>query len=100
MYEYLRELHRLFNTQPANTSQQEQLEQLRTELKHHLSDDDGRKLLLRLTDATDVLNYEISLESFAAGFRLAYGLTCELSAGRRFSYEEAEASRICQAMSR
>lgn len=95
MYEYMRELHRLFNTQPSYAEQQNQVEILKTDLKKHL-DEEERKLLLRLLDTRDVMDYEISLESFAAGFRLAYGLTRELESGGGFSYEDEETKRICQ----
>ena len=94
MYEYMRELHRLFNTQPSCAEQLTQVETLKTDLKKHL-DEEERKLLLRLLDTRDVMDYEISLESFTAGFRLAYGLTRELEASGRFSYEEEEMKRIC-----
>ena len=95
MYEYMRELHRLFNTQPSCAEQMTQTELLKTDLKKHLGEEE-RKLLLRLLDTRDVMDYEISLESFSAGFRLAYGLTRELESGGRYSYEDAEVERICQ----
>ena len=94
-YNYLRELHRLFNVQAACAEQQTAIEQLKAELKKNLEDRD-RRLLLRILDARDVMDYEISLESFAAGFRLAYGLTRELESSGRYSYEDEEVRRICQ----
>ena len=94
MYEYIRELHRLFNVQPSCAEQMTQAESLKTDLKKHLGEEE-RKLLLRILDTRDVIDYEISLESFAAGFRLAYGLTRELESSGRFSYEEEEIKRIC-----
>ena len=95
MYEYLRELHRLFNSQPDCTEQVTELETLKADLKKGL-DDHNRKLFLRFVDVGDVMDYEISLESFAAGFRMAYGLICEVNTGKHYSYEEAETRRICQ----
>lgn len=41
------------------------------------------------------MDYEISLESFIVGFRLAYGLIRELESGGRYSYEDEETKRIC-----
>ena len=95
MYEYMRKLHRLFNTQPSCAEQLNQVETLKADLKEHL-DEEERKLLLRLLDTRDVMDYEISLESFAAGFRLAYGLTQEIESSSRYSYEDEEVQRICQ----
>ena len=94
MYEYLRELHRLFNTQPSCAEQLNQVELLKSDLKKHLGEEE-HKLLLRILDTRDVMDYEISLESFAAGFRLAYGLTREVESSGRYSYEEEETKRIC-----
>lgn len=35
-------------------------------------------------------------QSFAAGFRLAYGFTREVESNSRYSYEEEETKKICQ----
>ena len=99
MYNYLRELHRCFNTEPDCPEQQTELASLEAELKTHLGEAE-RKLLLRLTDAQGILNYEISLESFAAGFRTAANLFCETEAQGGYSYEDAETERIVHTIRR
>ena len=95
MYNYLRELHRCSNTEPDCTTQRTEISSLQSELKTHLGDAE-RKLLLCITDAQGVLSYEISLESFAAGFRTAAKLFCETEAHGGYSYEDAETERIVQ----
>ena len=99
MYDYIRELHRQFGTEPDCTIQRNEISSLKSILKSHLSDED-RKLLLRLMDAQGIINYETSLEAFAAGFHASHGIFCELEARGRYSYEEEEAKRICQEIGR
>ena len=94
MYNYLRELHRLFNSKPDCTKEKRELDTLTEELRGHLGEAE-RILLLEIIDIRDAMDHEISLESFAAGFRLAYGLTRELEAAGGYSYEEEETKRIC-----
>ncbi len=98
MYNYIRELHRIFNTEPDCPEQRKQADALQTELKTHLGEEE-RKLLLRLTDTQSILNYEISLESFAAGFRLAAGIAKELESGGLYSFDDEETERICKGLS-
>ena len=95
MYNYIRELHRLFDAEPGCTELRNQIISLQSELKKHLGDQD-RKLLLRLTDAQMTLEYEHSLESFAAGFHTAHGILCELEARGSYSFKEEETKRICR----
>ena len=95
MYNYMRELHRQFDSKPDCAQQQKELDRIHGELKKHLVEED-RKQLLRLLDTQAVINYETSLESFTAGFHLAWGLLSELSARGNFSYEDTETKRICQ----
>lgn len=95
MYEYLRELHRVFDTKPKSLPEMEEYDHLQAEFKKYLGDDE-RKMLLRLIDIESVIRYETSLESFAAGFKLAYGLCSELSSSGHFSYEKREEERLCQ----
>ena len=99
MYNYIRELHRQFGTEPDCAIQRTEISSLQSTLKSHLSDED-RKLLLRLTDAQNIIHYETSLENFAAGFKTALGIACEAGAGGRYSYEDAETERICQQVRR
>ena len=95
MYNYMKELHRQFCWEPDCKEQRRELDSLQTELKKSLSQEE-RKLLLRLLDTQGILNYEISLESFAAGFRAAHEIFCELGAQGSYSYEAEETKRICQ----
>ena len=94
MYNYIRELHRLFSREPNCAEQKEEIAALRLKVKEHLNDED-KKLMLRIEDTQALMTYETSLESFAAGFRTAYGLACELNADGHYSYEDAETARIC-----
>ena len=64
-------------------------------LAEHL-DKTQRILLLRLLDAESRLKNEVSLESFAAGFKLAAGIAKELQADGLYSYEEEIEQRIAQ----
>ena len=95
MYNYLRELHRQFCPEADCPAQRKELVSLQSELKNHLGQEE-RKLLLRLLDTQDIINYETSLSSFAAGFHTAHRIFCELEAHGRYSYEEEETKRICQ----
>ena len=61
---------------------------------HGCLDGEEKKLLLRIMDPRDVIDYEVSLESFAAGMRLTAGIGCELGAGEKFSYEQAVWKRM------
>ena len=99
MYNYLRELHRQFCSEADCPAQRNELVSLQSELKNHLGQEE-RKLLLRLLDTQDILNYETSLESFAAGFRTAHSILCELEARGGYSYEEEETKRICREIGR
>ena len=99
MYNYLRELHRQFCPEADCPAQRKELVSLQSELKNHLGQEE-RKLLLRLLDTQDILNYETSLESFTAGFRTAHSILCELEAQGGYSYEEEETKRICREIGR
>ena len=99
MYNYLRELHRQFCSEADCPAQRKELDSLQAELKNHLGQEE-RKLLLRLLDSQNIINYETSLESFAAGFRTAHSILCELKVQDSYSYEEEENKRICQGIGR
>ena len=86
MYDYIKALKERFYHAPEETEWNEQIQKLRYELASHMDKQD-RKLLLRLLDAESLLQEEISLTSFAAGFRLAWGIVNELSA-ETYSYEQ------------
>ncbi|MDE7004640.1 MAG: hypothetical protein K2P08_09415 [Oscillospiraceae bacterium] len=72
MYDCMRALEARFNSEP-NYAQRQQLEAMRQEIAA-LLDKEGRKKLLRLVDAHTAMQEEITLSSFIAGFRLAWGI--------------------------
>ena len=55
-----------------------------------------RRSLLKLVDLEAELRDETSLASFAAGFRLAWGIIAELSAEPSYSFAEEEERRMGQ----
>ena len=54
-----------------------------------MGEEDKRKLLL-IVDSMDAIRDEISLASFMAGFKLAWGISRELEADGLYSYDEEE----------
>lgn len=95
MYEYLQALHRRFFQEPEHGDLNHDIETARQKLAEHL-DKPQRILLLRLLDVESRLKNEVSLESFAAGFKLAAGIARELEADGLYSYEEEINERIAQ----
>ena len=55
-----------------------------------------RRKLLKLVDLEAELSDEISLASFAAGFRLAWGIIAELNTEPPYSFAEEEEHRMGQ----
>lgn len=51
--------------------------------------EDKHKLLL-IVDSMDAIRDEVSLASFIAGFKLAWGISRELEADGLYSYDEEE----------
>ena len=88
MYDHMRALEDRFNLKP-NHEQRQQLEAKRQEVSA-LLDKQGRKKLLRLVDAHTMAQEEISLASFIAGFRLAWGIAMELGVDGSYSYEQEQ----------
>ena len=86
MYEYLQALHRRFFREPEHTDLHEEIAKLRQELEAQLNPTQ-RKMLLRLIDVQGYLKNDVSLESFAAGFKLASGIAKELEADGLYSYD-------------
>ena len=86
IYEYLRALHQRFFHEPKYTALHEEIQALRCGLNAALDESDQR-LLLRLLDAQNELKNEVSLESFAAGFKLASGIAKELEADGVYSFD-------------
>ena len=54
-----------------------------------MGEEDKRKLLL-IVDSMDAIRDEVSLASFIAGFKLAWGISRELEADGLYSYDEEE----------
>ena len=72
-----------------------EIEGLRRALREHL-DRQSREKLLKLVDLGIELREEISLTSFMAGFKLAWGLAQELEADGLYSFEDEEEARACR----
>ena len=88
MYKYMRALEGRFTPKPSHERRQE-LEAKRQEVAA-LLDKQGRKKLLRLVDAHTMAQEEMALESFIAGFRLAWGIATELSINGSYSDEQEQ----------
>ena len=92
MYEYMRGLHQQFFKEPEFPELRQELNELHQELTEDRPKDERRKLL-KLVDLEAELRDEISLASFAAGFRLAWGIIGELSIEPPYSFAEEEEHR-------
>ena len=95
MYEYMRGLHQQFFKEPEFPELRQELNELHQELTEDRPKDERRKLL-KLVDLEAELRDEISLASFAAGFRLAWGIIGELSIEPPYSFAEEEERRMGQ----
>ena len=95
MYEYMRALQRQFFREPDFPELRRELNELHRELTEDRPKDERRKLL-KLVDLEAELRDEISLASFAAGFRLAWGIIGELSIEPPYSFAEEEEHRVGQ----
>ena len=95
MYEYMRGLQRQFFKEPDFPELRHELNELHQELTEDRSKDERRKLL-KLVDLEAELRDEISLASFAAGFRLAWGIPSELNIDPPYSFAEEEERRMGQ----
>ena len=95
MYEYMRGLHRQFFKEPDFPELRQELNELHREMTEDRPKDERRKLL-KLVDLEAELRDEISLASFAAGFRLAWGIIAELDTEPPYSFAEEEEHRMGQ----
>ena len=73
MNDYMRALHQRFFREPDVSELEEDIENTRQEVRDFL-DKMQRRRLMHLVDSQNLLKEEISLASFAAGFKLAWGL--------------------------
>ena len=95
MYEYMRALQRQFFKEPDFPELRRELNALHRELTEDRPKDERRKLL-KLVDLEAELRDETSLASFAAGFRLAWGIIGELNIESPYSFAEEEERRMGQ----
>ena len=77
MNDYMSALHQRFFPKPDFTELKEEIELTRREVRDCL-DKVQRRKLMQLVDAQTLLREEISLASFTAGFKLAWGIAKEL----------------------
>ena len=77
MNDYMSVLHQRFFQNPDFTELKEEIELSRREVRDSL-DKIQRRKLMQLVDAQTLLREEISLASFTAGFKLAWGIAKEL----------------------
>ena len=99
MYEYMRGLHQQFFKEPEFPELRQELKELHQERTGDKPRDERRKLL-KLVDLEAELRDEISLASFAAGFRLAWGIIAELNTEPPYSFAEEEERRMGQQQGR
>lgn len=97
MNDYMRALHQRFFREPDVSELEEDIEYTRQEVRDCL-DKLQRRRLMHLVDTQNLLKEEISLASFAAGFKLAWGLSKELEADGLYSFDAEERERICHRM--
>ena len=89
MYDYMRALEDRFTPAAKDVERRQELEKM-SQAVSTLLDKQGRKKLLRLVDAHTMVQEEMALNSFIAGFRLAWGIAMELSADGSYSYEQEQ----------
>ena len=95
MYEYMRALQRQFFREPDFPELRRELHELHRELAEDRLKNERRKLL-KLVDLEAELRDEISLASFVAGFRLAWGVIGELNIEPPYSFAEEKERRMGQ----
>ena len=97
MNDYMRALYRRFFQKPNLTELEKEIETARQDVRDCL-DKMQRRRLMHLVDSQNLLKEEISLASFTAGFKLAWGLSKELEADGLYSFDEDETERVCRRM--
>lgn len=93
MNDYMKALHQRFFRKPNLTELEKEIETARQEVRDCL-DKVQRRRLMDLVDGQALLREAISLASFTAGFKLAWGITKELEADDLYSSQE-ETEGIC-----
>jgi len=99
MNDYMTALHQRFFREPDFTELEEDIEQTRQEVRDCLDKMERRKLM-HLVDTQNLLREEISLASFTAGFKLAWGIAKELGTSGLYSFQKDEEQRACEIIER
>ena len=94
MNDYMRALYQRFFRKPYVTQLEQDIEQTRREVRDCLDEQQQRRLMY-LVDTQNQLREEISLASFTAGFKLAWGLSRELESDGLYSFDMEEIERTC-----
>ncbi len=89
MHDYMRALQQRFFRKPLCEDLRRTVEDTCGEFLKRMNDEDKRKLLL-IVDSMDAIRDEVSLTSFVAGFKLAWGISRELETEGLYSYDEEE----------
>ena len=97
MNDYMKALHQRFFRKPNLTELEKEIETARQEVRDYL-DKAQRRRLMDLVDGQALLREAISLASFTAGFKLAWGLSKELEADGLYSFDEEETELVCRRM--
>ena len=95
MYEYMRGLQRQFFKEPDFPELRQEINEIHQALTEGKAKPE-RRSLLKLVDLEAELRDEVSLASFAAGFRLAWGIIAELNTEPPYSFAEEEERRMRQ----
>ena len=89
MNDYMKALHHRFFHRPDCTELREEIDQLYSGLREKMDRPEQSKLL-QLVDAQNLLKEEISLASFTAGFKLAWGMAQELWTDGPYFFDEEQ----------
>ena len=89
MYDYMQALQQRFFRVPRCEDLRGTVDDTCEEFLKRMSDEDKHKLLL-IVDSMDAIRDEISLASFVAGFKLAWGISRELETDGLYSYDVEE----------
>ena len=89
MHDYMRALQQRFFRKPQCEDNRQTVEETCREFLTRMGDEDKRKLLL-IVDSMDAIRDEVSLASFIAGFKLAWGISRELETDGLYSFDEEE----------
>ena len=93
MNDYMKALHQRFFQKPNFTELENEIETARQEVRD-CPDKAQRRRLMDLVDGQALMREAISLASFTAGFKLAWGIAKELEADSLHLLDEGEADCI------